>query len=209
MLRARVRRTLLALVILLALGVAAFLAYGGRYLQDEDPLQKADAIFVLAGTRAERMLEGYELYKAGYAPVMLLSPGRPEPGERLLKERGVSFPLEVEQQRDALLQTGVPSHAIIADTGYVDNTAQEAELLRRYVQSRGWKRVIVVTSKFHVRRTSFAFRRELDGTGCEVLTRASRYDSADPANWWRTRADFRYGITEWQKLVAYRLGVGG
>jgi uncharacterized SAM-binding protein YcdF (DUF218 family) len=208
MLRHGVRRSLLALVILLAVGTAVFLIYGGRYLQDEDPLQKSDAIFVLAGTRAERLLEGYELYKAGYAPVMLLSPGRPEPGERILKERGISFPLEVELQRDALIQSGVPSQAVIADTGYADNTAQEAELLRRYVQSRGWKRVIVVTSKFHVRRTSFAFRRELDGTGCAVITRASRYDPADPANWWRTRADFRFAITEWQKLLAYRLGLG-
>jgi len=207
--RRGVRRTLLALVILLTIGTALFLTYGGRYLHDDDPLQKADAIFVLAGTRAERMLEGYELYKAGYAPVILLSPGRPEPGERLLKERGITFPLEAEQQHAALVQSGVPEKAIIADTSYVDNTAQEAELLRRYVQSRGWKRVIVVTSKFHVRRTSFAFRREMKGTGCEVLVRASRFDLADPANWWRTRADFRYGITEWQKLVAYRLGVGG
>ena len=207
--RPGLRRSLFVAVILLAIGAAAFLAYGGRYLQDEDPLQKADAIFVLAGTRAERLLEGYELYKAGYAPVMLLSPGRPEPGERILKERGLSYLLEVEQQRDVLLQSGVPATAVIAEAGYVDNTAQEAELLRRYVQSRGWKRVIVVTSKFHVRRTSFAFRREMNGTGCEILTRASRYDPADPAKWWRTRADFRYGITEWQKLVAYRLGVGG
>ena len=207
--RPGLRRSLFVAVILLAIGAAAFLAYGGRYLQDEDPLQKADAVFVLAGTRAERLLEGYELYKAGYAPVMLLSPGRPEPGERILKERGLSYLLEVEQQRDVLLQSGVPATAVIAEAGYVDNTAQEAELLRRYVQSRGWKRVIVVTSKFHVRRTSFAFRREMNGTGCEILTRASRYDPADPAKWWRTRADFRYGITEWQKLVAYRLGVGG
>jgi len=207
--RPGLRRSLFVAVILLAIGAAAFLAYGGRYLQDEDPLQKADAIFVLAGTRAERLLEGYELYKAGYAPVMLLSPGRPEPGERILKERGLSYLLEVEQQRDVLLQSGVPATAVIAEAGYVDNTAQEAELLRRYVPSRGWKRVIVVTSKFHVRRTSFAFRREMNGTGCEILTRASRYDPADPAKWWRTRADFRYGITEWQKLVAYRLGVGG
>src|SRR6188768_3183016 len=136
--RSRLRRSLFALFILLVIGTAVFLNYGGRYLQDDDPLQKADAIFVLAGTRAERLLEGYELYKAGYAPVIMLSPGRPEPGEQVLKERGISFPLESEQQRDALLQIGVPPQALIADTGYVDNTAQEAELLRRYVQSRGW-----------------------------------------------------------------------
>jgi len=204
-----VRRSLLLFLILLTAGVAAFLHYGGRVLQQEDPLQKADAIFVLAGTRAERLLEGLDLFKGGYAPVLLLSPGRPEPGERLFHERGISFPLEVEVQREALVESGVPPAAIIADTGYVDNTAQEAILLRGYIQSRRWRRVIIVTSKFHVRRTSFAFRREVEGTGCEIVVRASRYDPADPANWWRTRADFRYGLSEWQKLVAYRLGAGG
>jgi len=45
------------LFVLAFLAVAWFLSYGGRYLQHEDALQKADAIFVLAGTRAERPLE--------------------------------------------------------------------------------------------------------------------------------------------------------
>ena len=70
--------------------------YGGRYLQHEDPLQKSDVIFVLAGTRIERLLEGYHLYMEGYAPLILLSPGRVEPGEALLKSRGIRFPSEHE-----------------------------------------------------------------------------------------------------------------
>ena len=46
-LRAAVRRALLALIGLSALAGVWLLSYGGRYLQHEDPLQKADAIFVL------------------------------------------------------------------------------------------------------------------------------------------------------------------
>ena len=191
------------------IAAAWFAVYGGRYLQHEDPLQKADAIFVLAGTRLERPLEAVELYKEGFAPVIVLSPGRPEPGERLLRERGIRFPLEVELQRDALVQLGVPAAAVVATAGYVDNTAQEANLLRAMVEANHWKRVIIVTSKYHTRRSAFAFRRGLEGTGAQPLIRASRFDPSDPARWWRNRSDFRFAGREWQKMIAYRLGLGG
>jgi uncharacterized SAM-binding protein YcdF (DUF218 family) len=210
--RPTVRRTIVALPALPALAVLGALwlfFYAGRYLQHEDPLQKADAIFVLAGTRTMRLLEAVDLYKEGHAPVVALSPGFVEPTESLLRERGVRFPREVEQERDLLGQIGVPPAAVIATSGSADNTAQEAAILRGLVTAHAWRRVIVVTSKFHTRRAGFAFRRELAGTGAEVVIRASRYDPADPAHWWRYRRDYRFAITEWLKLIAYRLGLGG
>lgn len=207
--RRAVRRTLLAILVLFVVLTAWMLYYGGRYLQHEDPLQKADAIFVLAGTRAERPLEAIDLYRAGYAPLVALSPGRPEPGEALLRNRGVRFPSEVELERDAMIQSGIPAAALIATNGYVDNTGEEANLLRAMVIARGWRRVIVVTSKYHTRRSKFAFRRGLEGTGAQPIMRASRYDLSDPARWWRYRSDLRFGLSEWQKLLAYRLGLGG
>ena len=82
----------------------------------------------------ERPLEAVDLYKEGYAPLIVLSPGRPEPGERLLRQRGIRFPTEAELQRDALIQLGIPATAVLATDGYVDNTAQEANLLRAMVQ---------------------------------------------------------------------------
>jgi uncharacterized SAM-binding protein YcdF (DUF218 family) len=195
------------LLVLVVLTVIGFVYYGGRYLQHEDPLRKADAIFVLAGTRAERPLEAIDLYKEGYAPIVILSPGIVEDAEVLLRTRGVRFPRQDELQRDALLQSGLPAAAILSTGGYVDNTAQEANLLRAIVQARGWRRVIVVTSKYHTRRAAFAFKRGLEGTGAEPIIRASRYDASDPARWWRYRSDVRFVLSEWQKLLAYRLGL--
>jgi uncharacterized SAM-binding protein YcdF (DUF218 family) len=139
----------------------------------------------------------------------VLSPERAEPAETLLRSRGIRFPSTPELQHAALVQLGVPPAAILAPAGWVDNTAQEGNLLRAFVQSRGWKRLIVVTSKYHTRRSGFAMRRALRGTGTEVIMRASRYDPSHPAAWWRTRADIRFGGTEWVKLVLYRLGLGG
>ena len=207
--RTALRRTLAALILLALAAAAVFVVYGGRYLQHEDPLLKADAIFVLAGSRLERPLEAVDLFKEGYAPIVALSPGRPERSELLVRARGIRFPTDAELVRDVMVQMGIPAAAIHTPDGSVDNTAQEATLLRALIQARGWRRVIVITSKYHTRRAAFAFRRGLDGTGAQVIVRASRHDTSDPARWWRLRADFRFVTAEWQKLIAYRLGLEG
>jgi hypothetical protein len=67
-----VRRTLLLLVVSSLATIAWFVVYGGRFLQHEDPLQKSDAILVLAGARVERALEAVDLYKEGWAPLIIV-----------------------------------------------------------------------------------------------------------------------------------------
>ena len=205
--RTIVRRTLLILLLLAAAGAAWLVVAGGRYLYHEDPLQKADAVNVLGGARVERILEAYDLYRDGYAPLIVLSPERAEPAETLIRSRGVRFPSTPELQHGVLLQLGVPDSAIVSPGGWTDNTAQEANLLRTSAQARGWKRLIVVTSKYHTRRAGFAVRRALAGTGCDVIIRASRYDPWNPDQWWHARADIRFGAFEWIKLILYRLGL--
>ena len=207
--RPAARRALLAALLLVIACGSCFLYYGGRFLQHDDPLQKADAILMLGGARAERCLEAYELYQAGYAPLIVLSPGRLEQAERLLRERGVRLPREVDLQRDVLQQLGVPADRTLMLSVAVDNTAQEAEALHDLVRARGWRRVIVVTSKYHTRRSRFGFGREFAGSGTDIIVRSSRFDASDPAHWWRARPDVRFVLEEWGKLIAYRLGLGG
>src|SRR5215472_4395922 len=103
--RTRVRRAVAWLA--LAGGLALwFVIYGGRVLQREDPLEHADAIFVLAGSRMERPLEGLDLYKEGWAPLIVLSPGRPEPAEAIARSRGTTLPSESAAARDTLVKLG-------------------------------------------------------------------------------------------------------
>ena len=205
--RVILRRTLTIFLLVVTGATAWLLFYGGRYLYHDDPLQKADAVFVLGGARVERWLEAYDLYREGYAQLIVLSPERAEPAESMIRSRGVAFPSTPELQHAALVQLGVPASAILMPGGWVDNTAQEANLLRTAAQARGWKRLIVVTSKYHTRRAGFAVRRALSGTGCETIIRGSRYDPWDPDRWWRARSDIRFGAFEWIKLVLYRLGL--
>lgn len=86
-------------MVALAFGAYGFLERGG-FLAAEDPLQKADAIFVLAGSRMNRQLEAADLYLEGYSPRIVLSRQIRERAEVALMARGISIPEDVEQARD-------------------------------------------------------------------------------------------------------------
>ena len=102
----------------------------GSWLVVEDPLEKADAILVLGGSRFERPLEAVDLYKAGWAPRIFLTRQISDYGERALMERGIPFPREVDQQIEVMTRLGVPSSAITV-LEEADSTADEADFLRR------------------------------------------------------------------------------
>jgi uncharacterized SAM-binding protein YcdF (DUF218 family) len=210
--RFKTARRIMARLLLICCATAILLGaaacpYAGRYLIIDDPLQPADAIVLLAGAHAERWLEAVDLYREGIAPHILMSPGIVEPAEVRVREMGIRFPSQAELARDAMTQMGVPASAITVLPGSVDNTADEAARARPVVSERGWTSLVVVTSKYHTRRTRFSFQREFRGTPVRVQVRGSRYDNRTPARWWTSRSDQRYVITELQKLAAYRLGL--
>ena len=209
---ARTRRVLLRIAgVTLAVGAAAllcFFPFAGRFLVVQDPLERSDAIVVLAGSRAERWLEAVDLFHAGWAPRIIVSRGRLEYAEMRLQEMGIRFPQDADLVRDAMIQMKVPPEAVLFLPGSLDNTAHEAAAARTFAAGAGWSRLIVVTSKYHSRRTAYAFVRAFRGSPVRILVRASNYDRATPDRWWTTRQDVRYVTSELQKLVAYRLGLG-
>lgn len=192
---------------MLALGVMVFVR-AGVFLAREDPLQKSDAIMVLAGSQVERPLEAADLYLEGWAPVIVLTYGLQEPALAVIEQRGGRLTRGEDQVRDALVSTGIPATAFIMPARVHDNTADEARSVAALARERGWRRVIVVSSKYHLRRAGYAFRRELDATGVEVIMHGSRYDEANPPRWWSARSDIRWMLSEVPKYAAYLLGLG-
>ncbi len=204
--RTMCRRVLLAQLVLLLL-LAGTLPFAGRAMHREDRLEKSNAVYVLAGERVVRWLEASDLVREGWAPEIVLSGGYRETLEQGLLGRGIAIPSEGEVAQGALLQLGHPAERVRV-LGYVDNTAAEGSLLRREALARRWSRVIVVTSKLHTRRSGFAMRRALDGTGVRVIMRGSRYDDDDPAHYWRKRRTLRTMLSELPKFAAYMVGLG-
>jgi len=181
----------------------------GPFLTREDPIGKADAIFVFAGTRMLRPLEAADLYLEGYAPRMVMTRDvQEETAFNDIAGRGHPFERDVERARDVFISMGIPRDAILIPDRIHDSTASEAITLRELAAKYGWRRVIVVTSRYHLRRAAFAVRRELRGTNVQVVMRASRYDPVKPERWWTRRAEIRWVASELPKLVAYALGLG-
>ena len=199
-------RTFSLFVLILVVGFILFLPFAGRFFVVQDQLQRADLILVLAGARIERWLEGVDLYKEGWAPLVVMSAGPVEPIEADLQARGVRYPREGNLARDAAIALGVPPDAVVVLPNGVDNTAAEAAAVHAVFPSA--RRVIVVTSPYHTRRARFAFRREFKRAGVEVIVRSTRYSGSDPARWWRRRGDVRYIMSEIPKYLAYLAGLG-
>ena len=202
--RLLLRLAALAAVLLIIAAVAA--PRLGAWLVVEDPLQKADAIFVLGGTLFERPLEAVDLYHEGWAPRLLLMRQIADDGEAELRRRGVVYQREIDVQVDVLMRLGVPRPAIeILDEQ--DSTKDEADALRTVVVANRWPRVIVVTSKQHTRRARLVMNRRVADTGTQVILRGSRYDTTDVDAWWQRRGTLRFTLFETQRLIAYWLRI--
>lgn len=204
-----IRRSLrlLALLLLLTAGTAAVGA--GRLVSHQDPLQHADAIYVLGGSWIQRWLESVDLYKEGYADHIVISGGGHDAMEAELARRGVRYLSPGELSRNAMVeQLQIPADAVQILEGDPDNTAQEAEMIKAVQQARHWKRIIVITDQASTRRAGYAMRRAL-GPDVEVIVRAPRHDQFRIDGWWKRRADFRTVFYELPKLLAYWFGLKG
>lgn len=103
----------------------------------------------------DRVARGVELLAAGEAPRLILSgrgPGR-GPG-RLL-------PVEAQAMRARALALGAPAEALVLEDES-DSTLQNAWFTKvRLLEPRGWRRLLLVTSAWHLERALETFRRVL------------------------------------------------
>jgi uncharacterized SAM-binding protein YcdF (DUF218 family) len=158
----------------------------GRWLDREDPPQKAAAIAVLSGRMPSRALEAARLYNQGYAPQVWLSYSV-EPGATLEK---LSIPYAGEEFYDRLLllHQGVPDSAIHILAPPIVNTADEMRTFGQALRKENLRRIILVTSKVHTRRAAVLWNR-LSAKDGEAIVRGASGDGYDPRQWWRNTGD--------------------
>jgi uncharacterized SAM-binding protein YcdF (DUF218 family)/glycosyltransferase involved in cell wall biosynthesis len=118
--------------------------------------QAADAVVVFAGGVGEsgqagggyqeRVKQAVDLFHAGHAPSMIFSSGF------------VFAFKEAEVMRTLAIASGVPADAIHLEAqarNTYENVLYSAELARQ----RGWRRVLLVSSPYHMRRAMLTWRR--------------------------------------------------
>jgi uncharacterized SAM-binding protein YcdF (DUF218 family) len=182
---------LLIFFVLIA-GILGFLNVG-KWLVREDPLQKAAAMAVLSGRMPQRALEAARLYKQGYAPVVWLT-HTTEPGVTLEK-LSIAYAGEEVYDKLLLIHEGVPEDAIQILDPPIMNTADEIRTIGGALAKQTNRKVILVTSKVHTRRTKTLWGK-LSRKDGEAIVRGVSDDDFDAAHWWRTTSDARDVVRE-------------
>jgi uncharacterized SAM-binding protein YcdF (DUF218 family) len=142
----------------------------------------ADAVVVLGGILGPRVQPGFvvnfletsERFDAGVA---LLQAGRAVrlvfTGARMAWKDSVST--EGDELKRLAIARGIPAEKILV-TREIVNTAGEAAATAELVKANGWKRVILVTSGWHMPRSAWQFKQA--GVECIIFPVDFRYDPA-------------------------------
>lgn len=112
----------------------------------------APRVHVEAGAAVDRLLYGVRLWKADKAPYMLLSGG-------VISSLVGSDMTEGQRLRDLALLCGVDEEALVLEEDSRD-TYENALYSAQIARSRGWSRLLLVTSAAHMRRAVAVFRAQ-------------------------------------------------
>jgi uncharacterized SAM-binding protein YcdF (DUF218 family) len=171
-------------------------------------LPKADAIVVLGGGKvrpdqltSSRLSAAVHAWRAGRAPVVILSGGGARSGARRRHS-------EAERMASAIAILGVPASALLLEDRST-STEENASFTARLARQRGIHRVLLVTSSLHMPRASLLFRE----AGFDVVPVAVPERSIEDGwseRWLPTRrALWRRGraMKEYAGLLALHAGI--
>jgi uncharacterized SAM-binding protein YcdF (DUF218 family) len=160
------------LVFMIFLVVVAPLAIGW-YLSPQDPLEKVDAIVVVSGGDNDaRISKGVQLYKEGWAPVLIFS-GAAAEGD-------VS---NAKAMARIAIRDGVPEDAILIEERS-KTTAENATFTSDLLKQKGYNSFILVTSPYHQRRTYELFKKE--NQLAKIINQSALDNSWRKKGWWQT-----------------------
>jgi uncharacterized SAM-binding protein YcdF (DUF218 family) len=171
----------------------------------EKPLERADAMLVLAGsaTYIERTQKAAELFQKGVAPLVLLTDDGTRGGWSRAEQRNPPF---VELARKNLIAAGVPAENIEILQPQVAGTIDEAELLGKTVRQRNLKRILLVTSAYHTRRTLWTFKKAAAAGENLIIGIESAppgVQTPPPAFWWLSPTGWQTVAGEYVKGAYY------
>ena len=130
---------LAVVVTLAALSVPLFITYA------DDSVSSADAVIVLSGSK-KRLPVALALMRRDVAPTLV-----------------VSYGLEPNHPRSRRVCTTLQAFAVLCPKPDPFSTRGEARMIARLAAERGWRSVVVVTSRFHLVRARLLIERCYDG----------------------------------------------
>src|SRR5262249_59995176 len=108
------------------------------------------------------------------------------------------------EARVAVELRGVPAEAIVALSQSVKTTEAELKVVGELARSRGWRRVILVTSPQHSRRVKLVWSRQAPA-GIQSIIRIAQDDDFLDGDCWRQRRAAEAVLPEHLGLAAIYL----
>jgi uncharacterized SAM-binding protein YcdF (DUF218 family) len=168
----------------------------------QDDVHQADAIVIIGGDhKPERIERAVELYRGGYAPVVVISAGT-------IVQEGSTLVPEAEVMRRQALALGLPEEAILLETRS-QSTIENAQHSREFCRERGNDLILLVTSAYHSRRARRIFRETL-GPDLAVSVQPAP-QGHHPLLWWLypdQAAVVFYEYRNWAQYWIARLAAG-
>jgi uncharacterized SAM-binding protein YcdF (DUF218 family) len=153
-----------------------------------------DAIIAISGgDTTARTNHAVELYKEGWAPLLIFSGAAQDK----------SGPSNALAMRQTALDAGVPASAIIIEE-HAENTEENASNTNRLLELKNVKRIILVTSGYHQRRASLEFHRMLDDN--ITIQNSPTSDKDWGWFWWLTPRGWWLAVGEFVKIIAFYAG---
>jgi uncharacterized SAM-binding protein YcdF (DUF218 family) len=190
---------LLVLLVVLVFGTYLVLRGAGAYLIYADELEPVKAIVVLSGGTESRMTEALNLYKEGYADLIVLT----ETGEQA---EGFEY-LNSFDMRIQLMNNGVPGGNILITDLSVNTTLDEAVAVRDLMKKRQFDSAIVVTDPYHTRRTYWIFSEVFADEDVKIIIRPVRSSWFNSRKWFTSLKGWQFTLLEYSKLISTKLGV--
>lgn len=200
------------LILVLVAGIfylsASFVLPGiGRFLVLDEQPHHADAVVVLKTEDQgyyPRLVEAARLYNEGKAGRIVINGNRKDAVLKRLEARGFDRGCPWYDEYSKILQfLGVPADRIMTvsvEDAY--DTISEARGVMPLLIQNGMRRVIVVTSKYHTRRSGHIWK-QLYGKDLDITIAAAREDEFDPDRWWHEGRQIRWVMAEYGAWIFY------
>jgi uncharacterized SAM-binding protein YcdF (DUF218 family) len=169
-----------------------------RPLVQVDALQRATAIVVLGGGTPSREAEAAALFRAGWAPRIVL-----------VRELGKTWPMNSkattghDERLRVLVRYGVPRQCIVVVAEGASTTLQELERVVCVLQATDGP-VILVTSPHHTRRVALIWQRVRRARQPGIVRTTCR--GLAPRESWRCASSIREMLIEYLALLDLALG---
>ncbi len=205
----------------------------GKQFALRNPLRRADAIVVLAGTRGNiqylngKICTAVKLYNQGWAPYIICSGkfsvkitdqptliplhelqtaainGRIQQKDVANAAKTWDTGLGATYMREQALRMGVPSEAILLEDESL-HTRENAEHVLTILKQHQMQRIILVTSPFHQLRTFLTFAKVLYPHNIRIINYYANTDEWNAATWFLSKEHRKLVNSEIERIKLYR-----